>query len=97
MDFTFLTDPALLAPLLLIGLVAGTIVRKVLYRRRSGGGGFGQLIQTTIIGFLGAVVGVIAGTLLGLPGAGQLSIMMVGLALGGTLVVSLVFSLLTRK
>ncbi|OPZ06027.1 MAG: hypothetical protein BWZ08_02364 [candidate division BRC1 bacterium ADurb.BinA292] len=85
-----LFDPTFLAIWAAFGCVVGIIARKIMFPRRRGGGGFGGLIQTSILGMLGSLVGVAAGVLLRLPGAGELGLISLVLAVVGTLLVVII-------
>ena len=82
---TFL-DPMVLGLWIGVGLVAGYIGEKIFHAgRHRGGGGFGDLLKTAFTGMLGAVLGIVVGQLLGVPGADRLGLPMLLLAVAGTL------------
>jgi uncharacterized membrane protein YeaQ/YmgE (transglycosylase-associated protein family) len=92
----FLTDPKVLGMWALVGLIAGVIGRKIFYRKRSGGGGFGSLVTTTINGMVGAGIGMAVGHFAGIPGADSFGVVLILLAIAGTLIVMAIASRFSR-
>ncbi len=81
--------------MIVIGCIAGTIVYKILNRGRGGGTDFGRLLQNTIIGFIGAFLGIAVGSALGLSANAGISVINLVLALAGTIIVMSIVTLLT--
>lgn len=78
---------------LLLGLIAGAIAKAILPGRMGGG-----WIATLILGVIGALLGGWIGSLLGLGSVDEFfSIGTWLLAIGGSLLVILLWSLITRK
>ena len=96
LDFGAFMQPEVLGLWIVVGCVAGLIARKIFYRSRRGGGGFTQLLQTCILGMVGSFIGIMAGMVLGLPGANELGLLMALLALAGTLLLVFIVSLIQR-
>jgi uncharacterized membrane protein YeaQ/YmgE (transglycosylase-associated protein family) len=86
-----LLDPMVIGTWIVVGLVAGTIGKKLFYRR-SGGGTFGSFLTTIINGMVGSAVGIVGGVLLNVPGANEVGWVMMLLAVAGTLVVMFIAS-----
>ena len=87
LDFSAFTEPPVLILWIVVGCIAGIIGNKIMFRRRRGGGTFGNLLQTCILGMAGSFVGIMAGLFLGIPGADEVGLMMGILAVAGTLLV----------
>jgi uncharacterized membrane protein YeaQ/YmgE (transglycosylase-associated protein family) len=88
-----LLDPKVLILWVVVGLVVGMIGKKVFYPKQMGGGGsFGSVVNTTITGMVGSAVGIAIGVFAGIPGADEFGAVMIGLAIGGTLLVMLIAS-----
>ncbi len=78
---------------LLLGLIAGAIAKAILPGKQSGG-----WLSTLILGVIGALVGGWIGSLLGLGSINEFfSIGTWLLAIGGSILVILVWGLITRK
>ncbi|MDO9591146.1 MAG: GlsB/YeaQ/YmgE family stress response membrane protein [Microcella sp.] len=78
---------------LLLGLIAGAIAKAILPGKQGGG-----WIATLILGVIGALLGGWIGTLLGLGSVDEF--FRIGtwlLAIGGSILVILIWSLITRK
>ena len=76
---------------IIFGLIAGVIAKFIMPGPQ--GGGF---ILTTLLGIVGAVVGGYLGTLLGLGDISGFDLRSMALAVGGALVVLVVFGLIQR-
>jgi uncharacterized membrane protein YeaQ/YmgE (transglycosylase-associated protein family) len=91
-------DPVTIAILLVVGLVVGSITDRLLHwRRMRAGAGFGKLVQTSIMGALGALLGAFAGSLMGLEDVPGLNVASFLCALAGTVVVMVSIALLTGR
>jgi uncharacterized membrane protein YeaQ/YmgE (transglycosylase-associated protein family) len=73
------------------GLIAGAIAKYLMAGNAPGG-----IVGTIILGIIGAVVGGFLGTLLGFGDISGFDLRSMALAVGGGLVVLLVFGLLTK-
>jgi uncharacterized membrane protein YeaQ/YmgE (transglycosylase-associated protein family) len=77
---------------IIFGLIAGVLAKFIMPGRQ--GGGF---ILTTLLGIVGAVVGGYLGTLLGLGDISGFDLRSMALAVGGALLVLVVFGLVQRS
>ena len=93
---TDLLNPVVWAVWVPGGLVLGLLCRKLLNWRRRGGGGLSDLINTTLIGMIGVLIGVAAGLTLRLPGAGGATIVSTALAFVATFILMLILRLVGR-
>ncbi len=75
----------------LFGLIAGVIAKLIMPGRQPGG-----IILTTILGIVGAVVGGFFGTLMGFGDISGFDLRSLLLAVGGGILVLLVFGLINR-
>ena len=77
---------------LVFGLIAGAIARFLMPGKAPGG-----IIMTIVLGIVGAVVGGFVGTRLGLGDVSGFNLGSMALAVGGGVLVLLIFGLLNRK
>lgn len=77
---------------IVVGLGAGALAKLILPGKQGGG-----WIVTLILGVVGAVLGGFLGGLIGIQGSGVFNIWTWVLAVGGAIIVLLVWGLITRK
>jgi uncharacterized membrane protein YeaQ/YmgE (transglycosylase-associated protein family) len=81
---------------LLFGLIAGALAQLLLPGEDPGGGGFMGVVITIAIGIIGAVVGGLIGSALGFGGVTGFDIRSFLVAIGGAVVLLLVWRMAVR-
>lgn len=77
---------------IVVGLGAGALAKLILPGKQGGG-----WIVTLILGVVGALLGGFLGSLIGVSGNGVFNIWTWVLAVGGAIIVLLIYGLITRK
>jgi len=77
---------------IVVGLGAGALAKLILPGKQSGG-----WIITLLLGVVGALLGGFLGTFIGIQGQGVFNIWTWVLAVGGAIIVLLIYGLITRK
>lgn len=77
---------------IVFGLIAGALAKLIMPGRQGGG-----IVLTIVLGIVGAVVGGFIGTWLGFGGIGGFDLRSLALAVGGALLVLLVYGWVVRR
>ncbi|MFJ6113627.1 GlsB/YeaQ/YmgE family stress response membrane protein [Agrococcus sediminis] len=77
---------------IVVGLIAGALAKLILPGRQGGG-----WIITLILGVVGALLGGFIGSLIGVQGEGVFNLWTWVLAVGGSIIVLLIYGLITKN